>query len=421
MKRKITQGFVNRVKPTERPYDVNDTQLSGFILRILPSGKGSYYVAYRRESGKRTRFKLGDTEILSAAQAREAAKEFKANLQLGEDLGSKRRRQKEHTLSSFLKVVYEPWIVEHRKGGRAIAAAIKSGFPCFLETRLTDITAWGVEKWRSDRKKAGNKPGTTNRYITYLAAMMKRAVEWEFIESTPMPKVKKEREDASRARYLESEEELRLFDALDDREERIRAERDSANGWRRKREHPEFPNLRALTFADYLKPMIVVSLNTGLRRGELFLLQWSNIDIDGATLTVPAENSKSGKARHVTLCKTVCAALEAWRRQTSEAGLVFKSPKTGLAFRNVTVSWQEVRKDAKLEDFRWHDMRHDFASKLVMKGIGLYVVKELLGHSSITMTERYAHLAPSAMHEAVAVLDERPSSVVLLNEKQQVG
>jgi len=94
--------------------------------------------------------------------------------------------------------------------------------------------------------------------------------------------------------------------------------------------------------------------------------------------------------------------LNDWRQQTSGNGLVFINSKTGKMFDNVNKAWDGILTAAGIENFRWHDMRHHFASKLVMKGVDLNTVRELLGHSAIKMTLRYAHLAPEHKANAVA-------------------
>jgi integrase len=195
--------------------------------------------------------------------------------------------------------------------------------------------------------------------------------------------------------------------ALDAREERIRNGRDSHNEWLEEREHSAMPDLKDLAFVDHLKPMVIVSLYTGIRQGSLFKLRWSDIDFQGEILTVPPESAKGGKIIHIPMNERVVKTLRAWREQTkgSGEGLVFPSPKTGGLMDNCRKSWGNLLKEADIEKFRWHDMRHDFASQLVMKGVDLNTVRELLGHADMKMTLRYAHLAPKMKKTAVEMLE----------------
>ena len=146
--------------------------------------------------------------------------------------------------------------------------------------------------------------------------------------------------------------------------------------------------------------MVLLALNTGLRRGEIFNLKWTDIDFSRKTLTVEGATTKSGQTRHIALNAEIIRVLQEWQQQTVSE-LVFQSPVTGEPFNNIKTSWSQLRKNANITDFRFHDLRHTFASKLVMADVNLYTVKELMGHSTIQMTERYAHLAPE--HKATAV------------------
>ena len=146
--------------------------------------------------------------------------------------------------------------------------------------------------------------------------------------------------------------------------------------------------------------MVLLSLNTGLRRGEIFSLRWQDVDFVKKSLIVEGETSKSGQSRHVSLNSEAVSILREWKNQC-EGGIVFASPVTGLRFQHIKRSWSRLRDRGGITDFRFHDLRHTFASNLVMAGVDLYTVKELMGHSTIQMTERYAHLAPE--HKASAV------------------
>ena len=165
-----------------------------------------------------------------------------------------------------------------------------------------------------------------------------------------------------------------------------------------------YNNLDNLYFIDHLKPMVLISINTGLRRGELFNLTWDMIDFDKRILTVYGNIAKSGKSRHVPLNNEAYEALFKWYQQANSTNNLVFPGKNGNVFSNIKKSWLNLLKLAGIEKFRWHDMRHHFASKLVMAGVDLNTVRELLGHSEISMTLRYAHLAPEHKAEAVAKL-----------------
>ena len=401
MQAKISNTLVAKIKPEATPYEVNDTQLRGFLLRVQPSGIVSYYCSYRNQLGKRHRVSLGRYPVITPAQARDHARQVLASVVHGEDPAQLKKVVKTHTLREFIDSEYGPWAIANRKDGKATVARINACFAKFSEIRLSEITPLAIERWRT--KAAGEKqPASINRDLAALKSALAKAVEWGLINAHPLKDIKLSKLDHSGVvRFLSAQEEKRLRKALDAREERVRSERDNANRWRRERGYPEFADLRAVTFADHLKPMVLVSINTGLRQGELFHLRWGSVDLKLANLTVSGGNAKSGKTRHLPLNDEALKALKQWRTQQDDiTGLVFPS-LDGKPFDNVNRAWHSVLAAAKIEKFRWHDIRHHFASRLVMVGVDLNTVRELLGHSDIKMTLRYAHLAPE--HKAAAV------------------
>lgn len=179
----------------------------------------------------------------------------------------------------------------------------------------------------------------------------------------------------------------------------------SANEWRRARKRNLYPDIPLGAYADHMTPVVLLGMNTGLRRGELLALDWSDINLDARLLTVRRENAKSGKQRHVPLNAEALAVLKQWLSQTTDVGSVF-----GVA--SVKSGWESLLTAAKVENFRFHDLRHHFASRLVMGGVDLNTVKELLGHSDLTMTLRYAHLALEHLAAAVEKLAAYPRWVI---------
>jgi integrase len=248
------------------------------------------------------------------------------------------------------------------------------------------------------------KIATINRNIAMLKAALSRAVEWNLLDEHPLRRVKLLREDSrAKVRYLSDDEDQRLYDALDAREERLREKRASANAWRDERGYDLLPDLRKWPYADHLKPMIVLSLNLGVRRGELFNLTWADVDLRTRNIHIAGEGTKSGLTRHIPLNETAHACLRDWKKQTRGSGLVFVN-QHGHRFDHCNTAWRGVLVEAGIKNYRWHDQRHTFASRLVVEGVDLNTVRELLGHSDLSMTLRYAHLAPHVKQDAVDTL-----------------
>jgi integrase len=203
-------------------------------------------------------------------------------------------------------------------------------------------------------------------------------------------------------RYLSPEESLSLREALENRELKHRVQRERFNQWRSERGYDAYPGFGV--FTDHLKPMVLLALNTGMRQGELFNLKWEDVNFAGRILTVVGAMAKSGKTRHIPLNDEALLVLCCWYKQRKESELVFPNANGGR-LDNISTSWENIIKAAQIKNFRFHDLRHDFASKLVMAGVDLNTVRELLGHSDIKMTLRYAHLAPEKLAAAVAKLN----------------
>ena len=176
-----------------------------------------------------------------------------------------------------------------------------------------------------------------------------------------------------------------------------------ADDWRRQRHMAELPDLSARTFADYLQPLTLLTLNTGICRGEALQLKWTDVDLVQRKIVIRGDNAKSGKTRHVPLNDEALTTLQHWKTDVETSEWVFPG-RDGARLKGVKTSWKSVLQKATICDFRWHDLRHHFASRLVVKGVDLNTVRELLGHLDLSMTLRYAHLSPEHKAEAVAKL-----------------
>ncbi|MDR1206448.1 MAG: site-specific integrase [Peptococcaceae bacterium] len=409
MRTHLTQSYVSSLKPDPgKALWITDDEIKNLKLYVGAGGSKVWYLYYYGSDGKKASKKLGAADKLTVAQARMLAQDVGGRVIRGENV-KKEKPSPKLTYGEFLRAHYEPWVLANRKTGRETMQILRSTFEFLMPRPVAELSVMEIEQWRTMRIKEGRKAATLNRQITALKSTLSWALDREIIERKPLEKLGRlsEADSEKKVRYLSSDERERLFNALDEREERIRTGRDSHNQWSRERERSALPNLRAAYFADHLKPMIIVSLNTGIRQGSLFRLCWSDIDFQEGILTVRAVNSKNEKTVHIPMNGTLTRALKEWKEQTKGDGgkLVFPSPKSGEVMDNCKTAWARLLKDAAIPNFRWHDMRHDFASCLVMNGVDLNTVRELMGHADLKMTLRYAHLAPSVKMKAVETLD----------------
>lgn len=403
MKEKLTAKLLASLQVTGNGYEVHDTTVGGLFVRVTPAGAKSYVVSWAR-GRKKT---LGRVGILTLDQARAEATQYLAEARtLGEPLAVTQGR-KGATLPSlreFIDDTYMPWFKTHHKGHEKTQHTLSNNFDAIMAQRLDAITGRDLELIRTAWMQAGNKASTVNRKMGSISGVFSRAVEWEYIGTHPLAKLKQLKVDSmGLVRYLDADETKRLREALDARQDEMRAERESANKWRSDRNKKQLPSLRDLPFTDHLKPMVLVSLNTGMRRGELFDLKWSAVNFETKTITAAGDTTKTSDTRHIPMNKEAVSVLESWKKQAGKSRYVFPSQEGGR-LEDVKSAWLKLLERAKIEGFRWHDMRHDFASRLVMAGVPINTVRDLLGHADIKMTLRYAHLAPGTKAAAVELL-----------------
>ncbi len=392
---KITEQTI-RVKPGAKPFEIRDKELRGFILRVQPTGTKTFYCEWAR--GKRSR--IGDAALMTVKRARTIAEERISNAKRGE-VPLPQIRHRISTLREFISDKYKDWAIAHQKSGESNVQRIIGAFPDMLDCQIDQLTNWQFEQWKLARKKAGIKPGTINRDLTMVRAALNCAVDWGVVETTPMAGVKRVKvDDDKRVRYLSCSERSKLMLALDAREKRLqKLPKSKRSKWVHQFEDGPF--------ADYLKPMTLLSMQTGLRLTELTTLRWSSVSFENNPhLTVKSAHSKSGKSRYVPLNADALIVLKNWKTLNEGADSYVFGLKSGGRLKSVKRAWNEVLEHAGIHNFRWHDLRHHFASMLVMAGVDLNTVRELLGHRSLEMTLRYAHLAPEDLSRAVRVLEE---------------
>jgi integrase len=394
----ITTEFLRRLQqhPPQAVTDVWD-RTSRLVLRARPSGRHTYLVLL----GRGRWYTLGGVHALTPAEARLQAQRRLGEVASGGDPFREKRGKQGQRFSDYLRQTYSPWLEANRKSGVAIAAHISATFGETIgHLKLSEVTGWHVERWRTARLKEGVTPATTNRDLSALRALFNRAVDWDHLSLNPLDKVKALPEDKiGRLRFLSVDEEARLRAALAARDADRQEGRSRANQWREARGYPQWPPLDKYT--DNLTPIVLVALNTGLRFGELTALTWKDVNDAHALLSVTSQHAKSGRGRHVPLNSEAHDLLRIWKPVKALGGDYVFPGAEGTRLVDIKTAWMAILGLAGIDRFRFHDLRHTFASRLAMASVDLNTIRQLLGHSDIKMTLRYSHLAPE--HTAAAV------------------
>ena len=211
-------------------------------------------------------------------------------------------------------------------------------------------------------------PATVNRFFALLRHAFSKGQEWRWCESNPVPKALKE--PRGRDRFLDDEERQKLLAAC----------KASSN--------------------KYLHPAVLLALTTGARRSELMSLVWGQVDFEKKRITL--HETKSGKKRSLFLADISLAELEKIRSDGAiKTDLVFPSANAPKKPIDLTSSFSSALRDAEIEGFRWHDLRHTFASYLARNGASLAEIAEAMGHETLAMVKRYSHLTDSHTHGVV--------------------
>ena len=401
MRAQLTKRLIDATKAQPKPFELRDTNVKGLILRVQPSGYKAWIIEWTR--GKRRT--LGAYAHLTVDQARSHAAQSMAEfIQVGLPSIAK-AKPTSCSLDLFLQDHYGPWAQANLRCGARYAETIRRAFPGFLPWQLTAIDATAVEQWWAKRlngslTRNGDRVAraTLSRLVAMLRSALSKAVDWKLLERNSLLGMRQKSVESRKViRYLAPDEEMRLRTGLAVRDAALKAARVSGNAWRADRNRTQLPHLPVEGFGDHLTPAVLLAMNTGLRRGELLSLRWTDVNLEGRILTIQAEHAKSGKQRHVPLNSEATDVLTRWASQRTDDGLVFIPD-------DIKTAWTKLLVRANVNGFRFHDLRHHFASKLVTKGVDLNTVRELLGHADIKMTLRYAHLAPEHLAAAVAKL-----------------
>jgi len=264
---------------------------------------------------------------------------------------------------------YTPTLSENTQKAYGYYAKNLKNF--FGSQKLSSLSSKDVTKYKVQRREYGASASTINRELYMLSRAFKLAVnEWEWLDQNPVSKVSKETENNERYRWLSNKEEKRLISNC-----------------------PE-----------WLSDIIVFALHTGLRQDELLSLEWNRVNLQQKTILI--QKTKNGKPKAIPLNQNAFDVLV----KRSKIGNInndlvfFSSHGTKFNRFNIKRAFKRALLKAEIKNFRFHDLRHTFATRLVQRGEDIYKVAKLLGHKSIKSTQRYAHHCPESLRSGVDVL-----------------
>jgi integrase len=314
----------------------------------------------------------------SIPEARNKAQAERAEAQLKTDLFEQRFGDGiSKNFAEFVAEVYAPW-AKSKRSYTSEQFFIQAAVAYFKTYALADISPMAVERFKRERlatpvKDSGKprKPASVNREMACLSRICSMAVDNGLLQTNPCGKVKRLRENNIRTRYLTDAEEEQLMAAINEHYERLR-------------------------------PIIIVALNTGMRQGEIVSLKWSQVDWQRNLITVI--NTKNGVDRTIPMNETVRDLLiRRWREAEQSKARIFDEPALLVCH-----SFSRLAERAGLIDFKFHDLRHTFATRLAPH-TDAFTLAALLGHKTLAMTARYTHPTDEGKRRAIAALNAQAS------------
>ena len=381
---RLTKRLLDNLAPADKEYVEWDTEITGFGVRIRPTGRKVFILKYRTLEGRQRKLSIGPYGRLTVDQARKEARSYLAERDKGGDVATTRSKaRKAPTIKDLAERYFNEHAIPHKKPfsvSRDRRLWHRFIAPSFASYKINSITRDDISKLHNDLGK--DTPIQANRTLALFSKMMTLAIRWGLrseIKGNPCQHVQRFRE-AKRERYLSADELGRLGKAL------IQVEIENGN--------------RA-------KPGSIAAIRllllTGARLNEVLSLRWEYVDLERCELRLP--DSKTG-AKSIPLGIGAVELLSALPKTPGNLH-VFPGMKFGEHLKDINGTWRTVREKAKLDDVRLHDLRHTFASAGAGAGLGLPVIGALLGHTQATTTQRYSHLASDPLKEAADLINDR--------------
>ncbi|WP_187985976.1 site-specific integrase [Francisella marina] len=372
---KLTKSSIANITPADKTIDYYDSEVKGLILRVSKTGVMSFRLRYTLN--KKTKlYTIGQLGAITLLQAKTEAQRLNVLIAQGIDIVDKKKQDikdaQSITYGEYLEEFYFKWFKNNHKSWKKNNSWLKYVCHDLYKKDIDYVNNKNnISKYLNTLKESKHwSNATTNRVLAMIKGSISRAVEYGYIDKNNLSNYKKLPVKSENIRYLHDDETIRFFDNIDNVKE---------------------PYKTIILFAYY----------TGMRKSEILTLSWEDINHVSKSINIKAHKTKTNKSRDVPIHSKLWLEIE--KMKIKKHGLIF-TKETGEDIKHFEKQWRCFKKKAEIENFRFHDLRHNFCSMLVMKGVPIYTVAQLAGHSDVKTTQIYAHLSPDVKKSAVDMI-----------------
>jgi integrase len=351
-----------------RRKDRRNYGIGSVYVRKTSKGVLRYYIDFRDKSGNRIQ------QVVKHATNWKDSHQALRDAVFKEHNEQRIKKPKKIRFGKFVEMFINNYSRVNKRSWRDDFWRLRKWSEFLGNVNLDEVSPLDIERFKSSRLEEGVTPSTVNRHLAILKRLYNIAGQWGYSNQNPVKGIRFYSEkDRMRQRILGLKEEGRLLEAA----------------------------------SEHLRPIILIALNTGMRRGEILALRWTDIDFEAGEITV--KTSKNGKPRIVDINSRLFQVLHELKNQVQNDSYLFLNPRTGKPFKKLQRSFRSACRRSGIVGLRFHDLRHTAASRMVVRGVDLIRVKEILGHSSVRITERYTHSNREERKKAVELLCKEPS------------
>lgn len=354
---------------------------------VSKDGKKSlyWYVEVGLPSGKKVKRSIGKVGEMTKAVARQVEQDLKRKVKLGQwDM----IQAAIPTLSEFIpEITSYLKDIKQNRGWKGANACVETFAKFFGAKKLSEITSADVEDFKRLRTQEGKKPATTNSDLAFVRHLFNYAERCnKFYGKNPVSISGLLPVNNQQTRVLTMGEEIKFLKCC----------------------------------RDFLKPVVITALHTGMRSGEIRTLRWQNVDFTTNTITIEMTNSKNKRTRFTPINHVLRKVLLEQKLKTDSSAYVFGKERALKDKSNLDYYFRLACKQANIQGLRFHDLRHTAATRMVESGVSIVAVSKILGHSALQMTMRYSH-PDNSLREAVEALAKFTNSTTNIATSEKLG